>query len=341
VEVVRDVIVIGTSAGGVEALQGLFRGIPGDLPAAILVVLHIPSHSPSRLGEILGRVSKLPVKIGEDGEMLARGQVYVASADRHLLIEGEKIRVTRGPTENRHRPAVDTLFRSAAYSCGQRVIGIVLTGMLDDGSSGLWAIKDRGGIAIVQSPDEAAFPSMPESALAHVAIDYTFTLAEMPAALERLTMEPVPAAAPSGPSELLSIETRIALEGNGLKGGVMKLGPVSPNTCPECHGVLVRIREGQSVRYRCHTGHSFSLLSLLTDVNDEIDRTLWNVLRAIEERILLLKEMQEAATADPDALRTLEAAATATEARAEEIRAMVLSHDLFSLEPDRRPLEVS
>jgi two-component system, chemotaxis family, protein-glutamate methylesterase/glutaminase len=327
----RDIVVVGASAGGVEALQALVAGLPATFPATVFVVLHIPAHTPSQLHTILARVATLPVTPAEDGQAIVPGRVYVARTDRHLLLEADRLRVTRGPKENRVRPAVDVLFRSAAYTFGPRVIGIVLSGMLDDGTAGLWAIKDQGGIALVQSPQEAQHASMPESALQHVEIDATLSVASMPAALVELTREPVNVPEPAVPYQALEIETRIALEGNALQGGIMQLGPVSPNTCPECHGVLVRIQEGAIVRYRCHTGHAFSLQTLLAEVNEEIDATLWGAVRAIEERILLLREMEQLARKQQDRATAQQCTelAEATGQQVQRIRELVLNHTLF------------
>ncbi|GAB4234967.1 MAG: chemotaxis protein CheB [Elainellaceae cyanobacterium] len=270
----RDIVVVGASAGGIEALQTLVAGLPETFGAAMLVVLHIPAHSPSQLHHILSKPGVLPVKPAENGEPIVLGQIYVATSDRHLIVEEDHIRVTRGPKENRVRPAVDTLFRSVAYRFGSRVIGVVLSGMLDDGTAGLWTIKDHGGTTIVQSPQDALFSSMPESALQHVAVDYTLPVAKMPALLTKLTSETIATNNQIASSKAIELETQIALESNALRGGAMQLGPVSANTCPECHGVLVRIREGKIIRYRCHTGHAYSLQTLLAEVNKEIDATV-------------------------------------------------------------------
>jgi two-component system chemotaxis response regulator CheB len=224
------------------------------------------------------------------------------------------------------RPAIDVLFRSAAVAFGPRVIGVVLSGMLDDGTAGLWAIKDRGGLAIVQLPEEARYPSMPQSALAHVAVDHTVGVAEMPGLLERLIRETKDMRLSSS-SDSIRTETQISRDGNALQRGVMNLGTLSPNTCPACGGVLVAIREGSILRFRCHTGHAFSLKSLVAEVNEKIDDTLWSAMRAVEERALLLKQMGELARASGDdatADRYAEGVSDSTQ-RAQRIREMVLS----------------
>src|SRR5688572_6531577 len=175
----RDAIVIGASAGGVRTLREMLRTVPADLPAAILAVVHIPTHSPSALPLVLNGSGPLPAKAAEDGEPLRKGKVYVAPPDRHLLIEGGRLRLTRGPRENRVRPCIDTLFRSAAVDLGPRVVGVVLSGTLDDGTAGLWAIKDRGGVPVVQRPAQAEHPDIPRNALAHVEVDHVLRVTEM------------------------------------------------------------------------------------------------------------------------------------------------------------------
>ena len=180
------IIVLGASAGGVEALKTLASALPAEFPAAILAVLHIPPHTPSLLADILARKSPLTVLNASDGRPIRGGHMYVGVPDKHLLIDGDVMRVTRGPKENRFRPSIDALFRSAAYTWGTRVVGVVLTGQLDDGTSGLWAIKDRGGVTIVQSPRDASYPSMPMSALQYVNVDHGVDLATLPNLLTRL-----------------------------------------------------------------------------------------------------------------------------------------------------------
>jgi two-component system, chemotaxis family, protein-glutamate methylesterase/glutaminase len=327
----RDIVVVGASAGGVEALQTLIAGLPADFPAAVLMVLHMPAHSPSLLPGILARKGRLPITDAKDGEVPVPGRVYVASADRHLLLGPDCIRLSRGPKENRARPAVDVLFRSAAHNFGPRVIGIVLSGRLDDGTAGLWTIKDCGGLALVQSPEDADYASMPESALKHVKVDHTLPVADMPTLLVELTRKAVHSDEQPMFPDRLAIETGIALESNALQEGVMQLGEISPNTCPECHGVLVRIKEGSIIRYRCHTGHAYSLETLLAEVNEEIDVTLVSAMRAIEERILLLEEMENIAREQHDTANSQKWAQQkqVTEQYVQGVRQLVLSHHLF------------
>jgi two-component system chemotaxis response regulator CheB len=246
----------------------------------MFVVLHIPAHTPSELARILQRVTPLPVCEANDNDPIRGGYLYVARADRHLMVEPGRIHISRGPRECRARPAADVLFRSAAIIYGQRVIGIVLTETLDDGTAGLWAVKDRGGVALVQDPASAQFASMPESARRHVEVDGVVPLDAL--AQEIVRHAGVAGRRPTATSavpESMRVENIIAMEGNGLQAGVMALGKVSQYTCPDCHGVLVQIDEGPVVRFRCHPGDAFSLKTLLGEVNLAIDNALWDTLR--------------------------------------------------------------
>ena len=302
----REIVVVGASAGGVEALQTLINGLPASMAASVFVVLHIPSDAASNLHEVLGLNSALPVEPAQDGAPIVPGRVYVGVPDRHLLIESNRIRVTRGPKENRARPAVDALFRSAAYHYGSKTIGVVLSGNLDDGTAGLWTIKDRGGVALVQSLDDAFYPSMPKSAIEHVAVDHVLPVAEMPSVITSLTKETIPAVPLEPKVTTMETEISIAVGENPLLNGSLKLGPISPNTCPTCHGVLVRINEGKIIRYRCHTGHAFSMQSLFTQLGEEIDITLMTALRTIDERIFLLQQMEQLARDGQDVRRAID-----------------------------------
>ena len=286
----KDVIVVGASAGGVEVLKQLTASLPHDLPAAVLIVLHVAPSSPTMLPRLLQRGCPLPVAVAEDGEPLRHGRVYVAPQDRHLVLEPDRVRVTRAPRENHSRPAIDPLFRSAALAYGPRVIGVILSGRLDDGTAGLWAVKDRGGSAVVQDPEDALHPDMPRNALQYTAADHVVRADELGPLLARLAGQPVPGPPPPPASRELELEVRIAMEDRALERGVMTLGPVSPYTCPECHGVLVRLDERGVPRFRCHTGHAFSLDSLLAAVTGTVEDTLWSALRAIEESVMLLRE---------------------------------------------------
>jgi two-component system, chemotaxis family, protein-glutamate methylesterase/glutaminase len=291
----RDIIVMGASAGGLPAFNRITKQLPENLNAAVFIVWHVSPYSTSLLPDILSRSGKLQAKHPADGESIQKGKIYVAPPDRHLLLEAGRIRLAKGPKENRFRPAVDPLFRSAAYAYGARVVGVVLTGALDDGTAGLWAIKDRGGIAVVQDPAEAEQPSMPSSALNNVQVDYCLPISEISPLLVTLTQQTVEQAGPPV-SKQLEIETKIALGADSAELDVTQLGKISEFTCPDCHGSLTKINNGGLQRFRCHTGHSFSNGSLLAEVTDSVEQALWNTIRAVEERIRLLKNLAQHAS---------------------------------------------
>jgi len=328
----HDIIVVGGSAGGIEALQRLVRELPAELPAAVLVVLHTHPTSPGYLPQILERSGRLPCTHATDGEPLRPGRILIAPPDHHMLIEREYVRLTRGPKENRSRPAVDPLFRSAAYFYGPRVVGVVLSGMLDDGTAGLWAIKDRKGIAVVQSLEDAQFPSMPENALRHVDVDHQLPAAEIGPLLARLAHE----AAPEAPAPLargqLEIETRIAMEDSALERGVFHLGELSPFTCPECHGVMIQLREGGPLRFRCHTGHAFSANTLLAELTSSIEESLWNTMREMEESGMLMRRMAQHLTdiGDTQTAARFDAKAREVHRRAQMMKQLAMQHEQLS-----------
>jgi two-component system chemotaxis response regulator CheB len=319
-ECMRDTIVVGASAGGVRALRGLLAGLPRDLPASVLVVNHIPPGAMSMLPLILEGAGPLPAKAAEDGERLTHGTVFVAPPDRHLVIHGQRWRLTRGPRENRVRPCIDTLFRSAAVELGPRVVGIVLSGTLDDGTAGLWAIKDRGGVAIAQQPEDADYPDMPQNARQNVTIDHVLPVAAIGAKLAEIVRGPTAEVVPVPAA--MAAEAALDREGHALQHGVLQLGRLSPNACPECHGTLVEIREDSIARYRCHTGHAYSLGTLLAETELAIERSLWNAVRAIEERSFLLRSMARRARDEGNAelADRLTAAASRDEANAQDVR---------------------
>jgi two-component system, chemotaxis family, protein-glutamate methylesterase/glutaminase len=291
----KDIIVIGASAGGMEALEKLVRGLPDDLPAAVFVVWHLPPGVKSVLPAVLQRVGRLPAENPEDGDPIVPGRIYVAPNDHHMLLEQGYIRVAKGPKENRFRPAVDPLFRSAAYVYGPRVIGVVLTGALDDGTAGLWTIKLRGGTAVVQDPADALHRSMPLSALEAVDVDHKLPVTEIGALLGRLVTEP---AAPvplvdQGEQHKTRNEIRIAEGANAMEENVMDAGELSVFTCPECHGVLTALQEGRIIRFRCHTGHALSAQSLLESTSEQVEERIWDAVRALDETVMLLTKLGE------------------------------------------------
>ncbi len=291
----RDIIVVGASAGGVEALGQLVRGLPGDLPAAVFVVLHIPPHGTSVLPNILRRAGRLPADHARDGEPIVPGRLYVAPPDYHMLIKPGHVHLARGPSENSHRPAIDPLFRTAARRYGRRVIGVVLSGVLDDGTAGLLAIKNQGGLAVVQSPDDALYPGMPQNALDNVAVDHSLPVAKIGPLLSRLAAELLAPAAAAPVSPELQLETDMAeLELDALQRAD-RPGNLAGFGCPECGGTLWELHEGDLTRYRCRVGHAWSPDGLLAKQSDGLEAALWTALRALEERSVLATKMAERA----------------------------------------------
>ena len=290
----RDIIVIGASAGGVFALKELVAALPPDFEGSIFVVLHLSPHSPSYLPEILTTAGPLKATHPKDGELVKPGHIYVAPPDHHLLVEYDQVIVKKGPKENRFRPSIDALFRSAAYTYGPRVIGVVLTGMLDDGTSGMWSVKRLGGLTVVQEPEEALYSSMPDNVLINVDVDYRLPLAAIPALLSRLSQETVPVPSKPGllPDEekLMEAEIGIAAQESAFELKILEMGQLTPLTCPECNGALVSIQEGKIIRYRCHTGHAFTASTLLAETTKVVEESFWKAIRSLEETVILLEQ---------------------------------------------------
>lgn len=280
-----DVIVIGASTGGVEALKQIVAKLPPTLACAVLIVMHVGRES--YLKEILARYSKLPVVSGEDGQAICRGCIYVAPAGSHMRLRDSKIALDHGPRENRHRPAIDPLFRSAARIFRDRVAGIILSGALDDGAAGLFAIKSRGGVAIVQDPESAVCGSMPANAMRHTKTDYCVPLQKIPALITRLggrrrsrKMEPVHV--PGGNDKTVK-KAKVPV---GKRGGNQ-----IPVSCPECHGPLFQQRNGDSSYYHCDVGHSFAPESLTECHTEALERALWIAVRTLRERIAIQRSL--------------------------------------------------
>ena len=318
----RDVIVIGTAAGGLEALDQLIGQLPTDLPASIVIVQHMdPGNSGEPLLRRLRRHQAFHPKLAESGEHLKPTHVYIAPPDSHLLIKKGRMLVTKGAAENRHRPGIDPLFRSAAVSHGSRVIGVVLTGMMDDGTAGLIAVKRCGGVTVVQDPRDAAYSGMPLSALDNANVDYCVSIAEMGPLLTTLVSNPhgKSKAVPDDVRTEAAIAERVLSDISQVNG----LGEQVPYNCPGCGGVLWKIDGAGEKRYRCHTGHSYSGLSLLASQSEKIEEMLWISLRMFEERKNLLTSMvDESATAALKSKKRRQA--KETQGYIDRIRAMLL-----------------
>jgi two-component system chemotaxis response regulator CheB len=325
----HDTIVIGASAGGVQALTQLIGNLPADLPAAVFVVLHVRADAPGMLPVIISRHSDLPVAHAVNGEEITPGRVYVAPPDQHLLIERNEVLLVRGPKENLHRPSIDALFRSAARWAGQRTIGVVLTGARDDGTVGMRAIKQRGGISIIQDPAEAPYPSMPMSVMKTVKVDYSLPLREIAPVLDKLSRQTAKEGRFPVPEEV-EIESRIAqqdMESGELIASVEKLGKVSKLTCPDCHGALWEINDEDILRFRCHVGHAFAADSLNEGQVEMIESALWSAVRALEEQMILARRIVERARKanHTRAVASFEERAREAEEHSSAIRRLLLS----------------
>jgi two-component system, chemotaxis family, protein-glutamate methylesterase/glutaminase len=281
----RDLVVIGASAGGIEALKHLVSGLGPELPAAVCVVLHISPSSPSALARILQRAGPLPCHEAMDGERLRTGEIIVAPPDRHLVIEDGRARLSVGPRENGHRPSVDTLFRSAAEDRDGRVIGVVLSGNRDDGSAGLATIKSGGGATIVQDPGEALYDSMPSSAIANVKVDAVARSTEIAATIADMLRNPDYRQRPT------PIEAQ-----DRPPDDVVDPPPErrdSHSACPDCGGVLVEESEAGIPRWRCMIGHRYSPESLADAQALAVERALEAAIRALQERSVLMERMAD------------------------------------------------
>ncbi len=286
----HEIVVVGASAGGVEALRRLIAAVPADFAGTIFVVLHLPTNAHSFLPTILSRAGALPVHHAVDGQVPARGTVYVAPPDVHLLLRRSGMQLLRGPTENGHRPAVDPLFRSAAEAFGSGVVGIVLSGVLDDGTNGLLAVSAHGGLTVAQSPEDALYPSMPQAAIDNVPIDIVASAEEIGLALPRLVAHRTARndATPGEPAD----STERALEGNAASE---MRGRPSRFTCPDCGGSLWDADPHEPGKFRCRVGHSWTALGLLEEQASTLEQALWTALRALSERADLARRMRDQA----------------------------------------------
>ena len=290
----KNIIVIGSSAGGVTALQRLCAGLPADLPAAVFIAQHLAPTMRSVLPALLDRAGPLPAVTPSDGDPVETGRIYVGKPDHHILLRPGRILVRRGPQENRTRPTVNALFRSAALAYGARVVGVVLTGLLDDGTDGLIAIKAAGGTSVVQDPDEAEWPSMPRNALKRDHVDVKLRLAELPELLVRLAGEEAGPSIPLPPE--YAIEDRIAAQDFAVVNQDIETpGRASRISCPDCGGVLNQIEGEKETRFRCQIGHAFTPLGLAQAQDEELERALSIAVRTHRDRIRLFTEMGNSA----------------------------------------------
>ncbi len=315
----RDLIVVGGSAGSLAPLATIVQGLPVPFPACLLVVLHSSPEYVGNLPRILSRVTRIPIATATHDLPIKPG-ILVAARDHHLIVTPEVIRVTHGPKENGFRPAIDPLFRTAAHSYGPRVIGVLLSGALDDDVYGLRAIKTEGGLVVVQDPDDAEIASMPRNAIEHVDVDYILTAVAIAPLLTREIGLPRQGEVAMGGSDLDDPQ----LPGNKTDIADMNsmLGPPSGLTCPDCGGALWQIEDGNLVRFQCHVGHHYSPESLVMQQDQRVENALWTAVRALEERAELRRRMasQTEAAGLSAVSETFAEQARSAESQANEIR---------------------
>ncbi len=288
--VTRDIVVIGGSAGAVIAVSEIVARLPADLPAAVFVALHVSPTSEEWLSAVLAKSSLLPVLSPTAAQSIESGRIYIARPDHHLIVKDGRVLVNRGPHENLWRPAIDVLFRSAAVAYGNRVVAVLTSGELDDGTSGLQAVKACGGSTVVQDPEDALFPTMLRTALANVTIDHSARLHDIPSLLERLLREPAAPAVPI-PQDLRK-QARMVEAPEEAPHLMQQRGAPSELSCPECGGPLWR--DGpDGAQFRCLIGHGFHIKSLASDTDEQIDRTLWAAIRMFEQRVNISRMLAE------------------------------------------------
>lgn len=285
-----NVVAVGASAGGVEALTRFVAGLPPDLPHAVLVVLHMPAEAPSVLARILDRNGPLPAAQGVDGAPLEPGTIRVAVPNRHLLVRDHQLVMSEGPTENGHRPAINALFRSVAMTFGQRAVSVLLSGVLDDGTLGCAAVRSRGGTTIAQSPDDAAFPAMPLNAIQAGVVDHEVAAAEVGGLLKQLADREFEER-PMEADARMELENRIAMAGRfSTDFDTEQLGAPSGYTCPDCNGSLIGVSEGN---YRCQVGHAWTAEALLRARDREIETAMWIAMRSLQEKAKLSRRLAD------------------------------------------------
>lgn len=332
-------MVIGGSAGGIEALQTIVKDLPQNFPCSVFITIHIPADYPTMLDALLSRWGRVPAVQPLDGFPIQVGRIYVARPDHHMTLEDGHVRMLRGPRENRHRPAIDPLFRTAAREYGSRVIGVILSGLFDDGSAGLYAVKERGGIAIVQNPQDAVQDQMPLRAIEYAKPQYVLPTPEIaPKLIELVNSEP-------GKTEMQKHAGNGKSKANGKNGkngsqGVTKPeenltvsypeeseGSPSVFACPECHGVLWELKDKEAVRFRCRVGHSYGVDSLRKELSAASEGALWAAMRALEEKAAMQRRVADGMMTDKISARRLRDQAASDDANARLIRAMIFQRD--------------
>lgn len=289
----RDIICIGGSSGATAPLKAILSALPADLPAAVFVVIHVPPHSLGILATVASAVGCLPVRQAEDGMVIEPGHIYLAAPDHHLILSEGCLKLGRGPRENMVRPAIDPLFRSAAAAYGSRVIGVVLSGLLNDGAAGLEAVKRCGGIVVVQDPMDALADEMPRSAMHATTVDLLVPGARIGDVLSVLVREPAGRSVPSTPD--IRLEVDIAAGERVDSQVIGRFADPAAVTCPNCHGVMSLVRDGKPLRFRCQVGHAMTAEIMAKQQESAVDEALRIALRVIEERAELVTRMAEEA----------------------------------------------
>jgi two-component system chemotaxis response regulator CheB len=323
----RNIVVIGGSAGSIQPLQTLVSGLPARLQAAVFVVVHVSRQSPSGIASLLNRASVLPVRDAIEGAPIVPGTISVGVSDHHLCLEPEVMRVVKGPLQNRARPSIDVLFRSAAHACGPRVVGVVLSGVLDDGSAGLFAIKQHGGLAIVQDPSDARFADMPDSALRSTRVDHCVAADAMPELIARAVREEPPVIT-HAKDDALAFEVAVDRGERGLE--LAQFADPSSFICPDCDGVLWRMRGSETPQYRCRVGHGYSSASLASGQREHTERALWAAVRSLEESAVLARELSRrwSERGASEVLRHFVRKAESAERHARALRDILVSDEL-------------
>ena len=342
----KNIVVIGGSTGSFDVFKRVAAGLPQDLEAAVFIVWHMSPDIRGILAEVLNNAGPLPAHEARDGDQIKLGNIYVARADHHLLLDNSHLRVTRGPKENRFRPAIDPLFRSAAYEYGPRVVGIITSGALDDGTSGMWAIKMQGGVTVAQDPKDAEIPSMPESAIRQVTIDHVVPSTKIADLIVRLSKEeatPAEEVKMMEKDKRLKDEIGVAAENQALRSRAFDVRSLSPFTCPDCSGVLSKLQDGGRIRFRCHTGHAYSADSLLASLTEKIEENLWSAARGIDENIMLLNHIGDHFAEINQARSAAQFFQKANEAqrRNELLRSAIFDNEILTIESVEEEAQVS
>ena len=293
----EGVVAIGASAGGIEALCELAAGMPADFPFAVMIVIHMSPGAPSLLAQIIDRCGPLPAVAAADGDVLEAGRIYAAVPDHHLLARDHRVALSDGPWESGRRPGIDALFRSVALDYGPRAIGVLMSGLLDDGVAGLRAIKTKGGVTVVQDPADALFPDLPNNALKANAADQTAAAKDIGTLLGQLADRDIEEL-PADPDGRLELENRIAMGSQfAASVGMEDLGPPTGYTCPSCNGALMAVADNG---YRCQVGHAWTAQALLAAYGDALEEAIWAAIRTLKDTARLSHTLAENAESAVD-----------------------------------------